>query len=92
LIQRDVRRTERLSRQHWTLVYLLKNPDWQGEGIIVEKHGRRLVAVLPDLDLETDLYLPGDHALDSSVLLEIQDISLPYLTTRFTSLTAPQNP
>lgn len=92
LIQRDVRRAERLSRQHWTLVYLLKNPDWQGEGIIVEKHGRRLVAVLPDLDLETDLYLPGDHALDSSVLLEIQDISLPYLTTRFTSLTAPQNP
>ena len=91
-IQRDLRRTERLSRRHWTLVYLIQHPEWQGEGIIVEIHGRRYVAILPDLDLDTDLYLAGENAHNSSVPVTIQDVSLAYLNTRFAKITPPQNP
>lgn len=90
-IQRDLRRTERLSRRHWTLVYLLKHSEWQGEGVIVEKHGRRYKAILPDLDLDSDLYLAGENALNSRVLLNIQDVNLAYLNTRFTKIASPQS-
>jgi len=85
-IQPDLRRTERLSRQHWTLVYLLDHPEWQGEGVIVETHGRRCVTVLPDLDIETDLYLPGDQEVDSTLTVAVQDINLAYLNSRFTRI------
>jgi exoribonuclease-2 len=82
-VQRDLRFVERLSRQHWTYVYLMQHPDWQGEGIIVEQHGRRYVTILPDLDLVTDLYLPGDYQLNDVLLLKVKEINLPYLTSSF---------
>ncbi len=91
-IQRDLRRTERLSKRHWTLVYLLQQPDWQGEGILVEQHGRRSIAVLPDLDLETSLYLSGDQQLDSRLLLQNPEIDLARLETRFSELKATEQP
>jgi exoribonuclease-2 len=85
-LQRDLRRTERLSRLHWTNVYLMQHPDWHGEGIIVEVHGRRYVTILPELDLDTDLYLPGEHQLNNSLLLKLLEVNLAYLTTRFTHI------
>jgi exoribonuclease-2 len=91
-IQRDLRNTERSSRRHWTYVYLMQNPDWQGQGIIVEQHGRRFTIILPDLDLETDLYLPGDHQLNETILLKLQEVNLAYLTSRFTPITSLRNP
>ena len=87
-IQRDLRRTERLSRRHWTHVYLLQHPDWLGEGVIVEKHGRRYVTILPALDLDTDLYLTGEQQLDDSLTLEVQDVNLAYLSNRFIKVTS----
>ncbi len=39
-VTRVVNRVERLSRQHWTLVYLLQNRDWTGRGVLVDKRGR----------------------------------------------------
>jgi exoribonuclease II len=85
-IQGDLRRTERLSRLHWTIVYLMQHPDWQGKAIIVEIHGRRYVTILPDLDLNSDLYLPGEHQLNDSLLLKLQEVNLAYLSTRFTHI------
>lgn len=32
-----VRRAERLSRQHWTVVYLQQHPGWQGEGCVEKR-------------------------------------------------------
>ncbi len=87
-IQRDLRRAERLSRRHWTHSYLLAHPKWQGEGVVVEHHGRRHVVILPDLDLETDIYLLNTYPLDSRLRLEIQDVNLAYLETRFNHLTS----
>jgi exoribonuclease-2 len=82
-IQRELRSTERLSRRHWTHAYLLEHPQWRGDGVVVEQHGRRYLTILPDLDLETDLYLSGEMTLDSRLQLELQDVNLPDLETRF---------
>ena len=35
-VVRGTRRVERLARHHWTLVFLLQNPDWTGDAIVLE--------------------------------------------------------
>lgn len=78
----DVRWAERQSNRHWTLVYLLQNPDWSGEGIVVEKRGRNSHLLIPDLGFETSTYLAG-ATLDQVVELTVRDIDLPQLEGNF---------
>lgn len=88
LSMRATRTAERLSNKHWTLVYLQRyalqhHAGWQGEGIVVEKSGNRNLVVLPELDLETDLYGRGEIALNQSLRVKVSDVNLPLLETRF---------
>ena len=78
-----VRQAERLSNHHWTLVYLQQNPDWQGEGIVVEKRGKQDVVLLPDLDLETRLHQKGEVGLNGRVTVAIKNVNLPKLEAHF---------
>lgn len=80
-----IRTAERLSNTHWKLVYLLQNPEWAGEGIILDQRGNRSTVVLPDLELETDLYLKGDPPLDSIVSVVNTAVDIPALTAHFRS-------
>lgn len=74
-----IRQAEWRSRRHWTLVYLLQNPEWQGEGVIVDTTGKRATVIIPELALTVQLHLPKDIPLNSRVLLEIKTINLPTL-------------
>ena len=80
---RPLRTTERLSNQHWKLVYLLRNPEWTGEGIVVEKNGARNLVVIPELDLETEVYGRPDLVLNAPIQLTLSEVNLPMLETRF---------
>ncbi|MCB0209833.1 MAG: RNB domain-containing ribonuclease [Anaerolineae bacterium] len=82
-VEGDVRRAERLSRQHWTLVYLMRRPDWQGQGVVLEKRGQRYLILIPELDLETQLHVRTELLPDSTVLLTLNRINLPLLESRF---------
>ena len=80
-----VRSVERFSNQHMTLVYLMQNAGWEGNGIVVEnKHGSDIV-LIPELAWETEIYhqpLP----LDSIVRLRVESVDLPNRSARFTEL------
>jgi exoribonuclease-2 len=78
-----VRRTERLARRHWTLVYLMKRPGWRGNGVLVEKRRRRGVVLVPELDLEARLHLGPDLELNSPVSLALQGVNLATLEAYF---------
>jgi exoribonuclease-2 len=82
-VSRDVRRAERLARRHWTLVYLTQNPDWHGEGVVVEVRDRRATLLIPDLDLEVRMHLRGDPPLNSTVPLALKDVNLAELDAYF---------
>jgi exoribonuclease-2 len=82
-ISGDVRTSERLSNRHWTMVYLLQNPEWTGEGIVVEKRGRKDVVLIPELDLETRISMKEERPLDSTVQLTLTGVDLPNLETFF---------
>ena len=78
-----VRTAERLSNQHWTLAYLMQNPKWQGEGIVVEqKHGRDVV-LIPELAWETEIYRRPSRPLDSTLRLAVESVDLANRTARF---------
>jgi exoribonuclease-2 len=78
-----VRRAERLANRHWTLIYFLQNPDWTGEGIVVEKRGRNDTVLIPELDFEVRMALKGDVPLNSVVPLKSRSVNLPELEARF---------
>lgn len=78
-----VRTTERLSNQHWTLVYLLQHADWQGEAIVVENKPGRDVLLIPELAWETEIYRRPSQPLDSVVVLSLDSVDLPNRTAHF---------
>ena len=85
-VRDDVRYAERLANEHWTLVYLLQNPDWQGEGIVVEQYGQRSKLLIPELAYETQLYLRRQLPLDSKVMLAVNEVNLAERTAHFREL------
>jgi exoribonuclease-2 len=78
-----VAQAERLARRHWTLVYLKRNPTWSGEAVLVDKRGSRSSLLIPELELETQLYLNEDVPLDSLVSLRLSQVDLPELEVHF---------
>lgn len=79
----SIRWAERRSNTHWTLVYLLQHPGWQGQGLIVDRRGNHHVVLIPALGLETQIYLRQELPLDSLVGLTLTDVRLPELEAFF---------
>ena len=78
-----VRQVERQANAHWTLVYLEQNPDWTGEGVIVDRRGGREVVLIPALAWETQMHLKRNLSLNSAVFLTIKNVNLPHLEAHF---------
>ena len=75
-VMNAVRQAEILAEKHWTVVYLIQNPQWRGEGIVVEKRGGSGVVLIPSLGLEARLHLPHDEPLDCVVMLRLTGVNL----------------
>jgi exoribonuclease-2 len=73
----DIRYAERLSNAHWTAVYLLRNPEWTGEGIVIDQRGKRDLVLLYALGTETSIYAKEPTPLDTVVEVELQKVDLP---------------
>lgn len=75
---------ERKSNTHWTLVYLLQNPDWVGEAVCVEKMQKQSTFIIPELALETVLTDASAVELNEAVQIKVSKIDLPNLEVVFT--------
>ena len=82
-ISREVRWCERQSLRHWTLVYLMQNPDWYGEGVVVDRRGNRDVVLIPELALDMEINTRQAQALDSYLTVKARSIRLPQLEATF---------
>jgi len=78
-----LRRAERLSNRHWKLVYLIQNPNWEGEGIVVERVGKRSTLLIPALDIEIKKSLRSDLPLNGRVNLQLKNVDLAQLEAYF---------
>ena len=79
----SVRWAERRSVEHWTLVYLQQHPEWEGEGIVVDRRGHRAVVLVPELGLEVAIYEKRPMPLDGKVRLALSEVNLPDLEAYF---------
>jgi exoribonuclease-2 len=78
------RQAERSSEAHWTLVWLLRHPEWEGEGIIVGAAGPGAWSVyVPALGLESRMKLGPNHGLNEALALRVARIDLPRLDVAF---------
>lgn len=82
---RECTLAERESNLHWKLVYLMRHPDWQGTGVVVDKAGTTATILVPELGMEDRIPLP-DANLNDSVLLSASGISLPEQRVSFTPI------
>ena len=78
------KKAERNSRTHWTLVYLLKHPEWQGEAICVDKQPGRALYFISQLGMETTIGGESPVELNGKVTLKVGKIDLPNLEVVFT--------
>ena len=76
-------KAERKSNQHWTLVYLLQNPDWRAEAVIAEIKGNQVVILIPSLAQEALIPLPPTKGLNDTLIVKFADINIPELTITY---------
>ena len=74
---------ERASRQHWTLVYLLQNPDWRGTAVVLEVMGKKAHVFIPSLGYEGDITLDTEPELNQELTVKVRRIRLAYLQASF---------
>jgi exoribonuclease II len=74
---------ERLSNLHWTLVYLLQHPGWEGKGVVIEKRERYAICLIPEIALETRISSQKELSLNEEIRLRVLSVDLPELTAHF---------
>jgi len=79
----NARWAERRSIEHWTLVFLLQNPDWSGRAFVIEKRGRHDRILIPELGLETNLFQRKNRPLDSEIQVTVNEVNLAFLEAHF---------
>ncbi|MBQ3670997.1 MAG: RNB domain-containing ribonuclease [Treponema sp.] len=79
------KKAERNSNRHWTLVYLLQNPEWTGEAVCVEIQGKTSIFCIPEIGMET-LIAGTKCALNETIRVKAGKIDLPNLECVFMPL------
>ena len=69
-------KVERKSNMHWTLVYLLQNPDWTGEAVFVEQKGNLCVFMIPSLAQQTTLVPSKPLNLNDTITVKASNIDI----------------
>ena len=81
---RDGQLVERSSKKHFLLLFLLQNPDWQGEALIVgmQQDGSNKAQIyIEELALESQLHTQKN--VGESVKVRVLDVDLPALEVTF---------
>ncbi len=77
------KKAERKSDLHWTLVYLLQNPDWTGEAVCVDFKGDEAIFMIPSLAQQT-MFAPSKKLnLNDKVTLKVKSVDIPNLKVKF---------
>lgn len=79
----QIRRVERLSNTHWKLLWLAQNPEWRGEGVVVESEDQRMLVLIPELAMETRIRSNSPPPPDTRLRVAPREQELTSLTAWF---------
>ncbi len=77
------KKAERKSDLHWTLVYLLQNPDWTGEAVCVDFKGNEAVFMIPSLAQQTMFAPKNKLNLNDKITVKAKSVDIPNLRAQF---------
>ncbi len=77
------KKAERKSDLHWTLVYLLQNPEWTGEAVCIDFKGNDAIFMIPALAQQTMLTPRNKLALNDKITIKVKSVDIPNLKVKF---------
>jgi exoribonuclease-2 len=76
-------KAERESNLHWTLVYLLENPAWTAEAVVVDVKGYAATVLIPSLAKQETIITAKKAALNDTLTVKAGKINLSGLSAQF---------
>ncbi len=83
-------KAERKSNLHWTLVYLLQNPEWTGDAVCVDIVGKQAKFLIPSIAQETTLISNNAVQLNDVIKVKAGKIDIPNLTVTFNQISVSE--
>ena len=83
-------KAERKSNLHWTLVYLLQNPEWTGDAVCVDIVGKQAKFLIPSIAQETTLIPNNAVQLNDVIKVKAGKIDIPNLTVTFNQISVSE--
>ncbi len=65
------RKLERYADEYFLMVYLLAHPEWEGEGVVIDKQSDRFVIAIADLAYEYKSRYQGNFKIGDTVRLKL---------------------
>jgi len=82
-IMPNINRTIRSSNNHYRCLYLLQNPKWRGEGVVVDTNADKAIVMIPSLGMITQIKTKTTLQLDEKVDLRASSIDICKLSVDF---------
>jgi len=80
---RQARSIERTVNEFWTLVYLSRNPAWEGRAIVIDKTGYKAAIIIPELAYIAKMRLHDGIEINSELELKLVHVDLAELSAVF---------
>ena len=72
----DIGKTLRASNDHYKCLYFMQNPNWQGEGVVVDTRGDKALFLLPEVGMMTQIKFKDLPSLDAVIKLKVTSVDL----------------
>lgn len=77
------RKASRLSETHWKLIYLLQNPEWQGEAVCVDKKFDDPLFMIPSLAMQATIKGVQSTELNEKITVKVNSLDIPTQAVEF---------
>lgn len=77
------RKASRLSETHWKLIYLLQNPEWQGEAICIDKKFADPLFIIPSLAMQATIKGVQNTELNEKITVKTNSLDIPTQAVEF---------
>ena len=70
------RKASRLSETHWKLIYLIQNPDWQGEAVCIDKKFDDPLFLIPSLAMQATIKGVQDIEPNEKINVKVNSLDI----------------
>ncbi|MDC3266285.1 RNB domain-containing ribonuclease, partial [Candidatus Thioglobus sp.] len=74
----SVGRVTRFSNDHYKCLFLKRNPNWKGEGVVVDIRGDKALFMIPEVGLMTQIKFKEDQIPkpDDKIMLQVTRVDM----------------